>query len=279
MRRNEGLLVVAAAVVIGCAIAAGPAVAQTTPYYITDGDATTMYVIQNGALQATHTILPMGDAIAIRNTMWIASWQDDASAEYTLAGAATGATHTLPATYTQLLDGTTDGVQYNYASQWNGSAPNVIRADPEWQNQQVLFSLTSGTMITGITYDPTTSHLFLAVETDNTVREFDLSGNQLNSFSVSAVSGRPCCLAYEAATNTLWLSANGSSNIYQFSKAGSLQRTLTIANFPSVGAENTWGGEMQVGSAQAIPAAGAAALALFGLLVVGLGALFLIRKA
>lgn len=278
MRQGRKFWALAAAVAIGCAFADGSAFAQSTPYYITDGDGTTMYIIQNGVLQSTHTILSQGDAIAIRNTIWIGSLIDTAAAEYTLAGAATGATTALPGTYTQLLDGTTDGTQYNYANQWNSSFPNVIRTDLQWQNQQVLFTLPVDTEITGITYDPTTTHLFLAVETDNTVREFDLTGNQLNSFSVSAVSGRPCCLAYERASNTLWLSANGSSNIYQYSKTGSLQQTLTIADFPG-SASNTWGGEIAATIGNQIPAAGHIALVLFVLLLAGLGVFFLLRRA
>ncbi len=269
MVRGIRLIVLAAVAVLGLAQIAA---AQSSPYYITNGDGSAMYVVQNGTLQATVTTFNLAYPIAVGGTV-ILGHRDDAEArEFTLAGVPTGNTWIGSGTYSQLLDGTTDGTQYNYGVLCCTTTPAVIRTNLHWQNSSVLFNLPGGQSGWGIAYDTTTAHLFVSLD-DDSIREFNLAGAQLGSFT-PAVSGPIVGLAYEQSTNSLWGKTNGGNTLYQYSKAGALLNTVVV---PGLSTGNDYGGEMAITGAplESIPALSSVGIAAFGLLLALLGAALL----
>ncbi len=265
MSRTTRLAAMAALVLGAAAIAA----AQSTPYYITDGDASTMYIVQNGTLQATVPTYSLAYPLAVMTSVILGQRDDAGAREYTLAGAPTGNTWTGSGQFTQILDGATDGTTYNYGVLCCTAVPSVIRTNLHWQNSTVLFNLPGGQDGWGIAYDPTTAHLFVSMS-GPIVREFDLAGNQLSSFTPAA--GTLVGLAYEQSTDTLWGKLNGGGTLYQYSKSGTLLNTVVVPGFsPS----NDYGGEMQAAPIEPIPALSGAGLAALGLLVAFAGAAIL----
>jgi hypothetical protein len=223
----------------------GVAAAQSSPYYITDGNGPTMWIVQNGAIQSTVPVFTDAYAIAVRNTVLLESFLEGGAREYTLAGAPTGNTFPGGGTYQQLLDGTTDGVQYNYTIAWDyspGDGDPVLRYDLNWQTPTVLFSLPSPKHASSITYDTSTGHLFIAFDDDGVIREFNLAGNQLGSFDTGLGSVWITGLAYEAATDSLWFKINGGGTIYNFSKSGTQRAAIDVTGLAG---HNDYGGEMR----------------------------------
>lgn len=224
-------------------ISAASAHSQTTTYYITNGDAEIAYIVQGGTIQSTFPIHRFGYPLAVGSTVRISHRDYQNGAEYTLAGTPTGTTYPGTGGFTQLLDGTTDGVQYNYAIECCGTTNSVIRTDLNWQGAAVLFDIPGNLDGTGIAYDTSTDHLFVSVFDDNLIREFDLSGTLVNSFTApEQVQG----LAYEEATDTIWGYTQGGT-LYQFSTAGVLLDTIVLAS----GFGNAYGGEMAITGAAA----------------------------
>jgi hypothetical protein len=259
----------AAVVVVAALGTSGVVSAQSTPYYITNGDASTMYIVQNGTLQATVSTYHYAYPPAIRSTIILGQRDDAEAREYTLAGVPTGNTWTGSGNFTQILDGTTDGAQHNYGVLCCTATPAVIQTDLHWQNSAVLFDLPGGQDGWGIAYDTRSRHLFVSLD-DDSVHEFDLTGTQVSSFTPAA--GRLVGLAYEQATDTLWGKLNGGGTLYQYSKTGTLLNTVVVPGF-SPG--NDYGGEMALSAAEAIPAVSLTGLAVFCLLVALVGAGFL----
>lgn len=245
--------------------------AQSSPYYITDGDASTMYIVQNGTLQSTITTYNLAYPIAVRSTI-ILGHRDDAQArEFTLAGVATGNTWTGNGSFSEILDGTTDGTQYNYGITCCATTNVVVRADLHWQGSTALFNLPGNQSGWGIAYDTTTNHLYVSLG-DRSVREFDLAGNQINSFTPGA--GPLAGLAYEPSTDTLWGKLNGGGTLYQYSKTGTLLNTVVVPGFSP---NNDYGGEMGLAGAggAAVPALSWAGVVLLGALIALAGAVLL----
>ncbi len=265
MLRALRFTLVATAAVLGLA---HMATAQSSRYYITNGDGSAMYIVQNGTLQATVTTYSLAYPIAVTGTVILGQRDDAEAREYTLAGVPTGNTWTGNGTYTQILDGTTDGTQYNYGVLCCSTPTAVIRTNLHWQNSSVLFDLPGNQSGWGIAYDPTTAHLFVSLD-DNSIREFDLTGAQISSFT-PAVSGPIVGLAYEQSTDSLWGKTNGGNTLYQYSKTGTLLNTVVV---PGLSPGNDYGGEMAISGAPvaAIPALSWAGIAAFGLLVALLG--------
>src|SRR5690606_11203916 len=121
------------------------------------------------------------------------------AAEYDLTGNPTGNTYAGGGGFGQLLDGTTNGVDANYAIECCGSTNSVVVADLNWEGQTVLFDLpdevnqSSGG--SGIAYDSATQSLWVA-NFSGTVFNLSLSGDVLSSFTVDQPGGK-CCLAYD----------------------------------------------------------------------------------
>lgn len=214
--------------------------AQSQPYYVTDGDADITYMIQNGALQFSFntSAVGLGYPLAVTSTVVIGDRDDNGAVEYDLSGTATGSTWPGGNNFTQLLDGTTDGVQNNYGIECCGSPNSVTVADLTWENQTKLFSLPADG--TGIAYDSSDGTLWVTLF-DGTVRHYTLGGGELSQFTPGV--GSMCCLAYDELAGTLWFGINGSGTIYQYSKAGTQLGSISVAGYSP---DNQWGGEMQI---------------------------------
>lgn len=241
---------IAVSAAVAVVLVSGLVSAQSTPFYITDGDAHKLYVVQNGALQATYTTpsAPIFETntflaypLAVGATILLGGRDNDGGVEMTTGGVLTGNTFPAAGGYTEMLDGTTDG-SHNYAGV--DSDEIVLRTDTHWQNAAQLFSVPFEPV--GIAFDSKNGHLFLTDFSTN-VYEYDLAGNQINTFDVSGTTGdvELASLAYEASTDTLWTDPNGSGTIYQFSTSGQPLATLVIPGFAP---RNNWGGEMPVSS-------------------------------
>lgn len=242
-----------------CAAVSAPAAqAQITPYYIAAGDQDLVTIVQNGVLVGTFDSSPSnrGYPIAIRNTVWLGERDDTLAAEYTLAGVSTGNTSVGGGNFSELLDGTTDGVFNNFGVEFGAGAVGnfVTVANLDWSGQAILFPIPFDA--DGIAFDTTTGNLFISDAFNNNLYEYSLEGILLNTFTpnVNTVS-----LAYEQATDTLWSATNGGNTIYQFSKTGVVLQTLVIA-----GADfrNNYGGEMPILAAASAAAPEPATLAL-----------------
>lgn len=239
--------------------------AQTTPYYLTDGDASTMYVIQGGVLQATVPTFNLAYPPAIRNTVWLDHRDDAFAVEYNLAGVPTGNTSVGNNAYSQLLDGTSDGQSFNYGVECCGSTDSVIRANADWSGSTTLFNLP--TAATGVAYDTSSGTLFVSFFSGG-IAEYSLAGSVLNSFAVPDV-GILVGLAYEELTDTLWGFDRSGNDLVQFSEAGAFIQRLDIPGFSPF---NPFGGEMPLaGGGQPVPEASTVGAALVTLAAIGLG--------
>ena len=252
MRTRNALPVVAALAIV---LLAGAAAAQTTPYYITAADdQPVMWIVQGGAIQATVAPFSNGSAIAVQDTVLVCDYMEREAREYTLAGAPAGAPFTGSESYNQLLDGATDGVDYNYTVAF-GYPTSVLRFDRHWQNPTPLVDLPGNPYAAAITYDPTTGQLFIAYDYSDEIHRFDLAGNDLGFFATGVNpqgEQRISALAYEAATDSLWFKLNGGGIIYNYSKAGT---QLAAIDVPGLSGRNDWGGEMATAAAPAnVPA-------------------------
>lgn len=233
-------------------VLAAPAMAQSTPYYITDGSGPTMWIVQNGTIQATLPTFLQGGALAITDSVWIEDFFEGGAIEYTLAGAPTGNTSTGSGVYSRLFDGTTDG-QYNYAIASGYANPNpVLRFDRNWQNPTILFYLPNDVVGVGITYDPTTGHLFISDESSGTIAEYDLAGNLINTIDTGLGNIDIAALAYERASDSLWFTTLEfllPSNIYNYSKTGTQLAEIDDPGFSFT----PLGGEFVERTANAVP--------------------------
>jgi hypothetical protein len=224
---------------------AGSAGAQTDMLYVTDGDSARLALVQGGVVQSIKTTHVRAYPIAVRSTVWIGDYNGNQpnAIEYDLAGDPTG--NAVSYTPRFAVDGTTDGIQYNYElGDAFGSNGIVYRSDLDFSNPVQLFTTPNMSRSVGITYDPTDSTLW--VSGNQEVRHYDLAGNLLGGFNHVAGDGT---LAYEPSTDTLWLVR---SQMFQYDKSGNLLQTLSPNNL----AANNWGAEF----AMPIPAPGAAAL-------------------
>lgn len=236
---KRGLLV-GATLVVGAV--AAQAHAQTSPIYIADGDSNIVHVIQNGAVQTTFPTYSLAYPIAVGSTVRLGHRDDATGAEYSLAGAPTGATYAGSVLFTQLLDGTSDGVQYNYAVECCGATNSVIRTDLDWEGSAALFDLSgAGSGGKGIAYDSSDATLFVTTF-DNLTQHYSLAGVLLNSYA--SPGGDICCLAYDEASDTLWGLDRNTSDLIEFDKAtGAVIQTIDV---PGYNQSNAFGGEMAV---------------------------------
>jgi hypothetical protein len=248
-------------------------VAQSTPYWITDGYYGKIFKVQNGAVQqvitepVTDSSYPLAFADTVRTLNYAIG--DRQGREYLPNGAPTANTFALqPGGPNQLTDGTTDGVNYNYAISWSDGG--VWRFNRQWGSPQFMFA--AGTNFNGITYDTATGTLWVnsryTTEEDYStiLKNYTVAGALLSSVNLNALNGPG--LAYERATDTLWmlgysvLDTSQHQLIHQYSKTGTL---LTTIELPNMIGGNALGGEMQ------LPEPGA-------LSVVGLGVVLMRRR-
>ena len=174
-------------------------------------------------------------------------------------GALTGGPYSGGGGFSQLLDGTTNGIN-NFGVECCGGTNSVTAGDLYWQGQSALFGLPdSGS---GITYDVALGTLWVALF-DGTVHQYTMGGVDLGSFNIGFLTRG---LAYDAVSDTLW--GLSGSTFTQWDKQGNVLGT--ISSQTEFG--NPFGFEIDNGvtSKSAIPEPGTvlllgSALALLGL--------------
>ena len=225
---------------------AGP----TSAYYLTDGDSSTLQVVQTGTIVNAwgtgFTLYPL----AVADTVKVYKVQQSVEGggdgiEYTLSGTPTGATYPWQAGPSELLlDGATDGVSHNYACEFIASEvfdgnKGVWQFDLDWKNPVLLFA--ENALLLGITYDQVDQNIWISKDGGN-IQEVAMDGEVLQEFYPGA--GRWAALAWEPSTDTLWaINNNGSSySMRQWQKDGTLLDEVTIDGL----SPNVWGGEFAV---------------------------------
>jgi len=240
------------------AVFAGP----ISAYYLTYGDGQKVYMVQGNSLVNTINTNPATNhpyPIAVADTVRTFTYRGQVfGSEYQLDGTPTGNTYYNPE-FLSLTDGTTDGVNFNYAIQWSTGA--VYRYDRAWANGSVLFTVARD--FGGITFDSMTGTLWVNNRVNGETRNYDLSGNLLSSFFANSNVG--WSLAYEEASDSLWYWGDNDSRLYNYSKSGSLIESVAIAGVSG----NILGGEFAITGRATVPVAGSLALIVLGL--VGLG--------
>ena len=223
---------------IACAALAGTAAnAQTSTLYVTDGDSSRMAIVQGGiaTIVTTHN---KGYPIAVNGSVWIGDYNGTQpnTIEYDLAGTATG--NFAPYSAVFAVDATTDGTRaYQLGNAFNTSS-TVYSLNADLSGAPTAMFNVSGSDIVGITYDNASGNIWVSDRT--TMFQYTTGGSLVSSFAHSSGRG---CIAYEAATDTLWYVTNGSNNITQYSKTGSLLQTVSVPNLAS----NNWGAEFAFG--------------------------------
>lgn len=240
--------------IVAVMLFAGIAAGQTDRLYVTDGDSSRLAIVQGGVVQNVVGTQQGAYPIAVSGTVWTGSlYGNSQSLEFDLNGNYLG--NAVNINQANAVDGTTDGVQYNYQlSGCFGTNAVVYRSNLDFSNAQPLFNAFGMSRSVGITYDPTDSTLWVSGDVE--MRHYDLAGNFLGGWNHQSGDST---LAYEPSTDTLWLVR---SSMYQYDKSGNLLQVLS----PNGLAANNWGAEFPIGS---IPAPGAAALLGISGLVAG----------
>jgi hypothetical protein len=229
--------------------------------YLFDGDNSAGLIVNtNTSSYTTFATFSRAYPVAIINNTILLQNRDDlvsGGATYDLSGNLTGSLAGQGTTVSQLLDGTTNGVN-NFAVQCCATSNSVWEADLSWQNFTPLFSLgTTGGF--GISYDSALNVLFV-VDGSGNLSEYSMTGTLLNSYAVAG--GINSGLSYDPVTDTLWGTINGTDSVLQESTTGTVLQTLTVTGLSGY---NIWGGEIG-GSAVPEPATllvGPALLALY----------------
>jgi hypothetical protein len=259
-----GLLAAATFLAAPAAVIAAP----ISPFYLTDGDLSTLIVIQGPSVTRFSATGFFQYPIAVITTIRTAA-TDSAfnGAEYTLGGVPTGTTFgSVP----RAFDGTTDG-RFNYTI--NFDTGDVIRTDLDWSNPVTLFTLPGGFGgYLGITFDASDATLWVSGWNTAVIEHYDLVGNLLSSFAAPTAS--MASLALDPADGTLWFGtqrdSGGTRTFYQYSRAGA---PISTETYGSMANDNYLGGEFAFRAVAPVPAP--AALLLFG---VGILALAGVRR-
>jgi sugar lactone lactonase YvrE len=212
-------------------------------YYLTAGDQSRMTIVDLNTQNWWQTSLSGNEyAIAVFPTgeVTVGAYQNN-GAWYNLAGVyqyTVNNANTIP--NSQWLDGTTNGKNNYTVDFYNG---NVYQTDTNFNNANALFNVGNGYIFIGITYDSANGNLWLADRYGNPGRitEYTLSGTPLFSFNtgISFISA----LAYEASTNTLWVTNTNTCGsgtcLYEYDTSGNLLKTFNIPVY-----DNIIGGEI-----------------------------------
>ncbi|MGA9574607.1 MAG: IPTL-CTERM sorting domain-containing protein [Lysobacterales bacterium] len=245
--------------------------ASAAVIYTFDGDARTGWIVDTDTATFTSfstAEVSIGYPVSVRDTVILAGRDDIGSVEYDLSGVATGNTWVGGDNFSELLDGTTDGLSANYGIECCGATNSVTVADLTWENQSVLFDLPQGTGGSGIAFDSSTGSLWVTSFDDELVTNYSLAGDVLSSFPHGLAQFDACCLAYDESDDTLWMGENGSNILRQFSKNGVLLDTVSITGW-SPG--NQYSAEMAMsGSAAVLPTTPVPSLSNLGLGVLAL---------
>lgn len=234
--QKKNMSVIAGAIV-GATLVGTAANAQTSTLYVTDGDSSRLAIVQGGSATIV-TSHNKGYPIAVTGSVWIGDYNGTQpnTIEYDLAGTATG--NFSPYSHVFAVDATTDGtVGYELGNAFSSSA-TVYSLSADLSGTPTAMFNVSGSQLVGITYDSASGNLWIS--DGRTIFEYTTGGALLGSFPHNNNRG---CLAYEAATDTLWYVPNGSNDILQFSKAGTLLQTVNVPGLAS----NNWGAEFAFG--------------------------------
>jgi hypothetical protein len=222
----------------------GAALAQTSELFINQYGSSGMFVAQGGSIiRSWNEVYGAENAIAVAGATVRTAGSNvfgPNGAEYDLNGVPQGPSYNI-GMGGNYYDGTTDGSKYNYAVQHNGDY-NVYRFDRDWANPQPLFNV--GFATSGITYDSTNGTLWVSDGLSKLVRNFDLTGQELSSFTMSQGT-YAYGLALDPADGTLWQGDYGNGVLHQYDKTGqhlgSISLNVSSAfgiefNIPSPGA-------------------------------------------
>jgi len=212
----------------------GTGQAQLSPYYLTGGNVSKVFVIQNGSVVSTIPTVTVSTSgayeypIAVYASTFRTSNSVPGSGngyEYTLSGTPTGASYSLTSPIGSAWDSTTDG-SHNYLVDFSGGT--VYQTGLDFSNPVALFGGLGPSAYLGITYDPTNNSLWVSGWSTNQVIDFSMSGTQLSSFAAAPTSGLLTSLALEPTTGTLWMGTQNTGVLYQYSKSGVLLQTITV---------------------------------------------------
>lgn len=225
-----------ARIVILFAAVSSTAFAQTSPLFINQRD-NGMVVVQGGSvIRSWDTVNPGENALAVSDTIRTAQSLIDGH-EYDLSGNPLGSSYQIPAVFGRYYDGTTDGVNYNYAMVYNDPEAfgQLHRFDRSWENIEPLDHGGSGFFARAVTFDPATEtlwHSSIAIRSGLLwLRNIDLAGNPLDSFTVpgsEAYAAEVTGLAFDPADGTLWVGQFSSSVIRQVDQAGMLLTSFEV---------------------------------------------------
>jgi len=223
---------------IACTALAGTAAnAQTSTLYVTDGDSSRMAIVQGGVatIVSTHN---KGYPIVVNSSVWIGDYNGTQpnTIEYDLAGTATGNFGAYSPVFA--VDAGTDGTRSFELGNAFSSSATVYSLNSDLSGTPTAMFNVSGNQLVGITYDSASGNLWISDGT--TIFEYTTGGALVSSFAHNSDRG---CLAYEAATDTLWYVPNGINDILQFSKSGTLLQTVNVPGLAS----NNWGAEFAFG--------------------------------
>lgn len=246
--------------------------AQSTNFYILNGDANAGFIVRNGAVQSTFTLNgPAGAgpqaqyALRVNSSgMVVADRDGSKTTNYTLSGVAGSSTSNPGQSLDQFLDGGTDGT-FTYAARCCSNADGIYKGN---MNFGGMTQLVSGFQASGVTYGA--GFVWATAIGDNVLRQFTTGGSLVNSWNLGSLGNSLGALAYESSTNSLWFGINNSNSIYNYSLTG---QQLNHLNVDGLGG-NFWAGEMIAGDAvpstvpepstYALMAAGLAAVAAVG---------------
>jgi len=221
-------------------VSAGP----LTPYYLTNGDGSTISVVQGNSIVDTITMSNRQYGIAVSDTVRTIGWSvADQGQEFQLDGTPTGVTYTAFG-QASLTDGATNGVDTNFGIRWNTG--EIFAFDRDWENGVPLFTVSS--TFGGIAYDTSNNTLWVNNRSSGETRNYSLTGTFLSSFTASSNVG--WSLAYEEASDSLWyISDNITGTLFNYSKTGALLEQVAIPGLTG----NILGGEMAILGTSPIP--------------------------
>ncbi len=210
---------------------------NSTPYYLSDGGSDTVYVIHNGAVVNSFSTPFGGNAIVVRDTVWVNDGIEIAR-EYLLDGTPNSDFDFL-ANLGQLVTDSATGPNQNYSieSVEVDCCNPVYVSEPNFLSGRRLFELPFAYIGQGIAYDFSDGTLYTSgidfsetlVINRTEITHWDLDGNELGSFDIGQFLGG---LAYERATDTLWGFNSTVGNLVQFTKTGTILQDFKVSGLP-----------------------------------------------
>ncbi len=224
-RRTKHVQVATAALCLGGVATHG----QETPLVImTAEDPATTWIVQNGEVIDEWGHFERDVILAVRETIRALRFDSrGVGHEYEMDGTFTGVTYAPPPVNGQLIDGAAS-TDHNYTAEFGGSG-TVWQFDSAWEGQRALFA--TGEDYIGIAYDMSDDTLWLSIDGQG-IRNVTLTGETLFEFNPGA--GRWGSLAYEQATDTLWMIDNQTSEMRQYDTSGNMLLSQGVVDFGNI---------------------------------------------